>query len=229
MPIDVRVQAGRTYPNGMSRLRLLQSYLSCRDVGCPPEKYEEDLAFLAIDERQGAETCQWTEDVDGKLVVLGVALADPSLRIIITDRGFAVALRTAPRVFISYAREDHAAAQELVRRLDSEGFAPWFDNVSFFQGRTGLMRSNVRYAALNSSWRYCQHGQFRSAGLFNERSRELWTSCSRFRKEIYSSFQYAWMNAQFSTKLFERSTVSISSQIGTLVLREFWRLFAIAR
>jgi hypothetical protein len=115
------------YPNGISKLRLYQVFLSYRDFACTPEKYEEDIEFLRLEEQNSRTNCEWMIDADGKPVVSGLQLKSSHDRVIITEGGFAVMPKVAPKVFVSYAREDHEYAARLARELTAEGFSPWFD------------------------------------------------------------------------------------------------------
>lgn len=117
--------SGRTYPNGFSKSRLYEVYLSYRDFGCSPEEYGFEIEFTKIEEREGRENCCWARDSDGRLIVVGIQLGR-RLRLEITPNGFRE-LPSVMQVFISYAREDSDAASRLYLELRERGFDAWFD------------------------------------------------------------------------------------------------------
>ncbi|HEY2094364.1 MAG TPA: toll/interleukin-1 receptor domain-containing protein [Thermoanaerobaculia bacterium] len=130
----MEIRADRAYPNGISKLRLYQTFLNYRDFACTPEKYEEDVEFLRLEDLKKECNCEWGIDVDGTAIVAGLELRSARDRVIVTERGFVVMPKIAPRVFVSYAREDSGAAARLARELATEGFQPWFDKDELFPG-----------------------------------------------------------------------------------------------
>jgi hypothetical protein len=135
MDFKAQRQTGLRYPNGATKLRLYDLFLSCRDFDCTPEEYEEDRAYIALEEKRGAPHCTWYQDVDEKLVVADLDLSDRDSRVVITPKWFEIMPTVAPIVLISYAHEDYDAAQRLANTIDAAGFRPWIDKVDLLGGQ----------------------------------------------------------------------------------------------
>lgn len=129
----MKILSGRTYPNGFSKSRLYEVYLSYRDFGCAPEAYAFDIEYTKLEEKEGRETCHWFRDSDGRLIVGGLRLARESIRLEIVPNGFREISKVA-RVFISYAKEDSDAATRVYTRLRELGIDVWFDMESLLPG-----------------------------------------------------------------------------------------------
>jgi len=117
------------YPNGKRKSELFDLFLTHFDFHCTPEEFDQDLEYILLEETLGVQNCRWRKDVDGRLVVSGLELADPTARIVITSDAFALTLKEggSPLVFISYAREDAIPAQRITDLLAQAGFRPWID------------------------------------------------------------------------------------------------------
>lgn len=61
--------SGRVYPNGKPKITLLESYLSCRDIGCHPDDYLFDLEMVRTGSIKGIDRCHWYKDDLGRLLV----------------------------------------------------------------------------------------------------------------------------------------------------------------
>jgi len=140
--------SGRTFPNGVPKSRLLETFLSLRDFGCEPEQYTLDIAIAHKQEAAGDEICRWHEDQDGTLVVSGLALSDPAKRVAITSKGFDV-IAAVVRVFISYAKEDYEAALRLHDDLKAVGVSPWIDQHGLRAGEPWRERIEVEIRSAN--------------------------------------------------------------------------------
>jgi hypothetical protein len=122
---------GTTYPNGVSKERLFNTFLSHRDFACGQADYELDLETTVLEERAGVPVCHWFRDVDGELVIEfdRLQLASPNRRVIMTESWFAFDEDPSPKpiVFISYSHNDVQHARRLATDFRLAGLEPWFD------------------------------------------------------------------------------------------------------
>mgnify|MGYP006283065235 CR=1 FL=1 len=127
-------QTGAKYPNGESKSRLLEVYLSYRDFACSPAEFQFDLNAIRTSEANGTCECEWIEHADGRTFVSGLSLADETKALEILSTGFRL-VPVSHRVFISYAREDASAAREICQRLRDAGASPWLDEEMLLPGQ----------------------------------------------------------------------------------------------
>lgn len=125
--------AGTVYPNGISKVRLFEIFLSCRDFGCSLDDYEADLVFVRMNEVNGQAHCNWTVDQNGRQFVADISLADDSKVLEILPGGFRL-VPAKQRVFLSYAREDLRYADRLYKALKACGANPWMDTKNLRPG-----------------------------------------------------------------------------------------------
>ncbi len=123
------------FPNGKRKSDLYDCFLTHWQFACTQEEYEEDIELLRIEERTNNKNCRWRRDSDGQLVVSGLDLKDKGARVLVTPDGFTVVPRIGKLVFISYAREDMAAAALIKDAIDRTGLVGWLD-VHYLHGGT---------------------------------------------------------------------------------------------
>jgi hypothetical protein len=121
------IHEASTFPNGKRKSDLYDFFLTHWDFACSQKKYELDIEFIRIEERQNLKNCRWHRDSDGQLVVSGLDLRDKGARVLITRDGFTVDLKAGKLVFISYAREDLRAATLIKDAIDRTGLVCWLD------------------------------------------------------------------------------------------------------
>jgi hypothetical protein len=127
------------YPNGWTKSRLFEVFLTHHHFGITDEEYELNVEFVKIDEKNGERNCTWFKDTDDRLVVAQLQFEDRELRLAITGQGFEL-IRKPPahrkvKVFICYAREDLESAKRMFANLKEEGFQPWFDQEGLMPGQ----------------------------------------------------------------------------------------------
>jgi len=119
------------FPNGRRKSDLYRFFLTKKDFASPKDESEDDfdkeLAIIRAEEEQDLKNCCWRRDSDGQLVVSGLDLRDKGTRVLITPYGFSVELKVGKLVFISYAREDLAAATLIKDAVDRTGLVGWLD------------------------------------------------------------------------------------------------------
>jgi TIR domain len=145
----MEVFVGRTYPNGFSKSRLYEVYLSYRDFGCLPEEYGFDLEFTKLEEREGKENCRWSQDSDGRLIVAGLQLAR-NVRLEIMPNGFRELTNIVGYdAFIAHASEDkEMVAKPLAEQLKALGFWVWYDEFTLEIGDS--LRQSIDRGLINS-------------------------------------------------------------------------------
>jgi hypothetical protein len=121
------IHEASTFPNGKRKSELYNFFLTHWDFACTQKKYEWDLELIRAEETQDLKNCRWSRDSDGQLVVSGLDLRDKGARVLVTRDGFTVDLKTGKLVFISYAREDLAAAALIKDAIDKTGMVGWLD------------------------------------------------------------------------------------------------------
>src|SRR5262245_43723509 len=96
---------GRTYPNGVSKERLFNTFLNYRHFVCTQQEYDLDLETLVLEEQAGVRICSWFRDTDGELVVEfdRLQLSDPRVRVVMTETWFVFSKDPdpSPMVFVS--------------------------------------------------------------------------------------------------------------------------------
>jgi hypothetical protein len=123
-----QIHAAVMFPNGKRKSELYDYFLSHWDFTCSQDRYQEDLELMRAEETVGVPNCRWYKDADGKLVV-DLELRDRASRVLITPDGFAVVMKKnpGPLVFISYAREDAHAAEQIAEAISNSGLCAWLD------------------------------------------------------------------------------------------------------
>jgi len=116
-----------TFPNGKRKSDLYNFFLTHWDFACTQDEYELDIELIRAEEGQNLKNCRWRRDSDGQLVVSGLDLQDKGARVLVTHDGFVVDLKVGKLVFISYAREDLAAATLIKDAIDQTGLVGWLD------------------------------------------------------------------------------------------------------
>jgi hypothetical protein len=125
---------GKHYPNGITKSRLYEVFLSFRDFGCTADVYLLDLSLIRQEEAVGRKHCFWYEDDNGRQFVDNLSLINNSYVLLITDDGFKF-ITMSDKIFISYAKEDADYARKLYRELKDAGASPWLDEEDLFPGK----------------------------------------------------------------------------------------------
>ena len=90
---------------GLTKSQLYESTLNFFDFDIPDDKttmpWDDEIENIKIDEREGKELAAWYEDVDGKLIVDGLLLKDPFVRVQITKNGFSIIPIASRRAIIA--------------------------------------------------------------------------------------------------------------------------------
>ena len=84
----MKIKTGAVFPNEKTKSFMYETHFHHSDFACSPDEYSEQIAFTRVQEKKGSSVCSWFEDVDGKLIVAGLKLDDPFVRIQVTEAGF---------------------------------------------------------------------------------------------------------------------------------------------
>lgn len=127
------------YPNGWTKSRLYEDFLTYRHFGISIAEYELHIEFVKIDQKNNEKNCTWFRDIHDRLVVSDLQFEDRDILLAITNEGFEFVqkpkIRKQMRIFISYAREDSTFAERMFDDIRLAGFDPWMDNECLLPGQ----------------------------------------------------------------------------------------------
>lgn len=127
----MKIKSGAAYPNNKKKSFLYETHLHHYDFLCSPEEYAEEIEIARAQEKNEDKNCQWLSDVDGKIIVAGLDMDNPYVRIEITPDGFNK-INAATKKSLAAKRNQVKGAKD-VRKLFSPEKA--IDDPLMFVGR----------------------------------------------------------------------------------------------